>query len=114
MRHVITNADQVDKFAEIPGDFDGIAIGDGPAPWRPYQLADTVAPSAIPLAHRSSPVRWRGRCPVLATTTPGTWRAATPTATSPNIGRKPNFQTNRFDRDIVLPGNAVELLNSAG
>ena len=30
------------------------------------------------------------------------------------IGRKPNFQTNRFDRDIVLPGNAVELLNSAG
>lgn len=29
-------------------------------------------------------------------------------------GRNPNFQTNRFDRDIVLPGNAVELLNSAG
>jgi hypothetical protein len=29
-------------------------------------------------------------------------------------GRLPNFQTNRFDRDIVLPGNAVELLNSAG
>jgi hypothetical protein len=35
------------------------------------------------IGDRSSPVRWRGRCPLLATTTPGTWRAATPTATSP-------------------------------
>ena len=31
VRHVITNADQVDKFAEIPGDFGRIAIGDAPA-----------------------------------------------------------------------------------
>ncbi|MDT5348132.1 MAG: acetyl-CoA synthetase [Mycobacterium sp.] len=46
VRHVITNADQVDKFSEIPGDFGRIAIGDAPAPWRPYRLADTVVPSA--------------------------------------------------------------------
>jgi acetyl-CoA synthetase len=43
VRHVITNADQVAKFAEIPGDFGRIAIGDAPPPWRPYLLADTVA-----------------------------------------------------------------------
>jgi len=43
-RHVITNADQVDKFADIPGDFGRIAIGDAPRPWRPYRLADAVAP----------------------------------------------------------------------
>jgi acyl-CoA synthetase (AMP-forming)/AMP-acid ligase II len=29
-RHVITNADQVDKFADIPRDFGRIAIGDAP------------------------------------------------------------------------------------
>jgi acetyl-CoA synthetase len=46
VRHVITNADQVDKFAEIPGDFDRMAIGDAPAPWRPYRLADTVSQSS--------------------------------------------------------------------
>nr|WP_084269212.1 AMP-binding protein [Mycobacterium avium] len=44
VRHVITNAGQVDKFTEIPGDFGRIAIGDAPAPWRPYRLADTAAP----------------------------------------------------------------------
>ena len=44
VRHVITNADQVDKFTEIPGDFGRIATGDAPAPWRPYRLADTVVP----------------------------------------------------------------------
>jgi acetyl-CoA synthetase len=43
VRHVITNADQVAKFAEIPGDFGRIAIGDAPPPWRPYLLADAVA-----------------------------------------------------------------------
>ena len=43
VRHVITNADEVDKFADIPGNFVRIAIGDAPAPWRPYRLADTVA-----------------------------------------------------------------------
>jgi acetyl-CoA synthetase len=48
VRHVITNADQVDKFAEIPGDFGRIAIGDAPPPWRPYRLADTAAPQARP------------------------------------------------------------------
>jgi acetyl-CoA synthetase len=32
VRQVITNADQVDKFTEIVGDFARIAIGDAPAP----------------------------------------------------------------------------------
>jgi acetyl-CoA synthetase len=31
VRHVITNAEQADKFAEIPGDFGRIVIGDAPA-----------------------------------------------------------------------------------
>jgi acetyl-CoA synthetase len=43
VRHVITNADQVDKFAGIPGDLGRIAIGDAARPWRPYRLADTAA-----------------------------------------------------------------------
>jgi acetyl-CoA synthetase len=43
VRHVITNADQIDKFANIPGDFGRIAIGDASPPWRPYRLADEVA-----------------------------------------------------------------------
>jgi acetyl-CoA synthetase len=43
VRHVITNADQVVKFTDIPGDFDRIAIGDAGHPWRPYRLADTVS-----------------------------------------------------------------------
>jgi acetyl-CoA synthetase len=42
VRHVITNADQIDKFVEIPGDFGRIAIGDAPPPWRPYRLADAA------------------------------------------------------------------------
>jgi acetyl-CoA synthetase len=42
VRHVITNADQIDKFAEITGDFGRIAIGDAQPPWRPYRLADTA------------------------------------------------------------------------
>jgi acetyl-CoA synthetase len=45
VRHVITNADQVDKFADIPGDFGRIAIGDAPPPWRPYRLADVAMPT---------------------------------------------------------------------
>lgn len=44
VRHVIAHADQVDKFTDIPGDFGRIANGDAPHPWRPYRLADTVAP----------------------------------------------------------------------
>jgi acetyl-CoA synthetase len=44
VRHVITNADQVDKFADVPGDFGRVAIGDPPAGWRPYRLADAAAP----------------------------------------------------------------------
>jgi acetyl-CoA synthetase len=49
VRHVIANADQIDKFAHIPGDFDRIAIGDAPRPWRPYRLADAAVPPS-PLA----------------------------------------------------------------
>jgi acetyl-CoA synthetase len=49
VRHVITNADQIDKFANIPGDFGRIAIGDAPRPWRPHQLADVAMPTS-PLA----------------------------------------------------------------
>jgi acetyl-CoA synthetase len=44
VRHVITNADQVDKFDNVPGDFDRIAIGGAPTGWRPYRLADTPPP----------------------------------------------------------------------
>jgi acetyl-CoA synthetase len=44
VRHTITNAEQVDKFTEIPGDFGRIAIGDAPASWLPYRLAHTVVP----------------------------------------------------------------------
>jgi acetyl-CoA synthetase len=40
--HVITNADQVEKFAAVPGDYGRIAIGDAQPEWRPYRLADTV------------------------------------------------------------------------
>jgi acetyl-CoA synthetase len=43
VRHVITNADQVGKFADIPGDFGCIAVGEAPRPWRPYRLADAAA-----------------------------------------------------------------------
>src|ERR1700741_3909562 len=38
VHHVITNADQVDKFADIPGDFGRFAVGGAPPPWRPYRL----------------------------------------------------------------------------
>jgi acetyl-CoA synthetase len=48
VRHVITNAEQVDKFADIPGDFGRVAIGDAPGPWRPYHLADIAAPTSWP------------------------------------------------------------------
>jgi len=49
VRHAITNADQVNKFTDIAGDFGRIAIGDAPRPWRPYRLADIAAPPS-PLA----------------------------------------------------------------
>jgi acetyl-CoA synthetase len=42
VRHVITAADQVDKFTGIPKDVGRIAIGDAPAGWRTYRLADAV------------------------------------------------------------------------
>ena len=43
VRHVITNADQVNKFADIPGDFGRFAVGDASRPWRPYRLAEAAA-----------------------------------------------------------------------
>jgi acetyl-CoA synthetase len=43
--HVITNADQVPKFTDVPGAFSRIAVGDAPSPWRTYRLADEVATS---------------------------------------------------------------------
>jgi acetyl-CoA synthetase len=54
-RHVITNADQVDKFADIPGDFGRIAIGDAPrhqpgggvGPGSGSANAPTKAPNTI-------------------------------------------------------------------
>ena len=48
VRHVITNAEQADKFAEIPGDFGRIAIGDAPESWQPYRLSGTGAPASWP------------------------------------------------------------------
>jgi acetyl-CoA synthetase len=48
--HVITNADQVDKFADIPGDFGRLAIGNAPRRWRPYKLADVAMPTSPPAA----------------------------------------------------------------
>ncbi|MBJ7337507.1 AMP-binding protein [Mycolicibacterium sp.] len=43
VRQVITNADQVSKFADIPGDFTRIAIGDAPAPWLRYRDAEKIS-----------------------------------------------------------------------
>jgi acetyl-CoA synthetase len=40
VRHVITAADQVDKFTGIPADYGRIAIGDAIPGWRPYRFAD--------------------------------------------------------------------------
>jgi acetyl-CoA synthetase len=48
VRHVITNADQVDKFAEIPSDVGRIAIGDAPAPWRPFGRPEAASPPPWP------------------------------------------------------------------
>jgi acetyl-CoA synthetase len=48
VRHVITNADQVDKFADIGGDVGRIAIGDAPAPWRPYGSPEAASPPSWP------------------------------------------------------------------
>lgn len=41
--HVITNADQVHKFADVPGTYGRIAVGDAPAPWRRYRESETIA-----------------------------------------------------------------------
>ena len=56
VRHVITNADQVDKFADIPGDFGRIAIGDAPRPWRQYRLADAAALPSRPATRADDPM----------------------------------------------------------
>ena len=56
VRHVITNGDQVDKFADIPGDFGRIAVGDAPRPWRPYRLADAAALPSRPATRADDPM----------------------------------------------------------
>ena len=56
VRHVITNADQVNKFAGIPGDFGRIAIGDAPRPWRQYRLADAAALPSRPATRADDPM----------------------------------------------------------
>jgi acetyl-CoA synthetase len=66
VRHVITSADQIDKFTDIPGDFGRIAIGDAPHPWRPYRLADAAA-APSPLATQT-----RAEDPMLIYLTSGT------------------------------------------
>jgi acetyl-CoA synthetase len=42
VRHVITNSDQVDKFANVPGEYGRIAVGMAPAPWRLYRESDAI------------------------------------------------------------------------
>ena len=42
VRHVITNSDQVEKFANVPGEYGRIAIGDAPEPWRLYRESDAI------------------------------------------------------------------------
>jgi acetyl-CoA synthetase len=44
VRHVITSADQTGKFTDIAGDFGRVAIGEAPAGWQRYQLADAGGP----------------------------------------------------------------------
>lgn len=56
VRHVITNADQVGKFADLPADFGRFAIGDAPRPWQPYRLADTVTPPFAPQTLAGDPL----------------------------------------------------------
>jgi acetyl-CoA synthetase len=56
VRHVITNADQVGKFADIPVDFGRIAVGDASGPWRPYGLADTAALPPRLATHADDPM----------------------------------------------------------
>lgn len=40
--HVITNASETEKFADIPGDYGRIAIGDAPPLWRSYRDSESV------------------------------------------------------------------------
>jgi acetyl-CoA synthetase len=56
VRHVITNADQVDKLADIPGDFGRISVGDAPGPWRPYRLSDAAALPPRPATRADDPM----------------------------------------------------------
>jgi acetyl-CoA synthetase len=43
VRHVITNADQAEKFANVPGEYGRIAVGHAPAPWRLYRDSDAIS-----------------------------------------------------------------------
>ena len=54
VRHVITNAEETDKFADVPGDYGRIAVGDAAAPWRLYRDSDAVD-SPAPFATTTAP-----------------------------------------------------------
>ena len=52
--HVITNAEETEKFADVPGDYGRIAIGDAPPPWRLYRESEAVE-SPAPLTTTTAP-----------------------------------------------------------
>ena len=54
VRHVITNAEETDKFADVPGDYGRIAVGDAAAPWHLYRDSDAVD-SPAPFATTTAP-----------------------------------------------------------
>jgi acetyl-CoA synthetase len=47
VRHVITGAEHASKFAELPGDYTRVAVGDAPG-WQPYAAADHASPDFVP------------------------------------------------------------------
>lgn len=63
--HVVTNAEETEKFAGIPGEYGRISVGDAPAPWRRYR--DCAGCSAEPFSTVTAP-----EDPVLVYFTSGT------------------------------------------
>lgn len=51
--HVITNAEETEKFADIAGGYGRISVGDSPATWRRYRDSDTY--SAVPFSTVNAP-----------------------------------------------------------
>jgi acetyl-CoA synthetase len=48
VRHVITSAENAAKFAELPGDYTRIALGDAPSGWQPYAASAAASDSFVP------------------------------------------------------------------